>query len=155
MALKINLYKNNNALMPKAYNKWYGRAENSEPMSIKALANHMHEHNSVYDEGTITGVLIQMVKCIRELALGGQPVKIDNLAIIKCNVETSGATTPKEFDLNKNVKNIKMVAMATGEFTREELNKYGKLEYTSLAKSLRGDSDSDDDGGDGSDDQNP
>jgi len=155
MALKINLYKNNNTAS-KAYGLVYGRVENSTPMDLSGLARHMHDHNSPYDEGVIHGVLIQMVKCIRELALEGQPVKLANLAIIKCQVESTGATSYLNFDLGKNVKAVKLSAVSTGEFSRGGLAADAKLEYTSLAQSLRqaeqdadGGEDGGEDGGDG------
>ena len=136
MSLKINLYKNTNSTS-KSYGLVYGRVENDSPLSLQELAAHMHDHNSPYDEGLILGVLTQMVKCIRELALEGKPVKLDNLAIIKCQVETIGAPSYLDFDLTANVKNIRLSAVSTGSFTRAELNKAGTLDYTSLAKSLR------------------
>ncbi|MBR1395460.1 MAG: hypothetical protein IJ559_07365, partial [Prevotella sp.] len=78
-----------------------------------------------------------MVKCIRELALEGKPVKLDNLAIIKCQVESKGANSYLAYDLGKHVKNIRLSVVGTGDFTRAELNKAGELAYTSLAESLR------------------
>jgi hypothetical protein len=136
MSLKINLYRNNNTAS-RGYGKIYGRVENDQPMSLDELAQHMHNHNSPYETGLILGILTNMVKCIRELALEGKPVKLDNLAIIKCQVETTGATSYLAFDISKNVKNIRLSAISTGSFTRSELNKAGKVDYTSLAQSLR------------------
>ncbi|MBQ8486368.1 MAG: DNA-binding protein [Prevotella sp.] len=136
MALKINLYRNTNTAS-KGYGLVYGRVENDDVMSLEELAQHMHDHNSPYETGLIIGILINMVKCIRELALEGKPVKLDNLAIIKCQVETKGAASYLDFDLSKNVKNIRLSAVSTGNFTRAELNKAGKLGYTSLAESMR------------------
>ena len=63
--------------------------------------------------------------------------KIDDLAIFSCQVETTGANSYLSFEVSKNVKNIRLGARATGEFTRAELNKAGKVGYTSLAESLR------------------
>lgn len=137
MSLKVNLYKNQNS-NSKTFGKIYGRAENDEPMSIEDLAQHMADHNTPFSKGVIKGILTDMVSCIRHLCLDGHPVKLDNLAIIKCQVESKGADSFKEYNLQKNVKSIKLTAIATGEFTRAELTKAGKLEYTSLADSLRG-----------------
>ena len=134
--LKINLYKNNNTAS-RAYGKVYGRVENDPPMNLRELSKHMHDHNCPYDLGTIMGVLTQMVGCIRELTLEGKPVKIDDLAIFSCQVETTGAPSFLAFEISTNVKAIRMGARATGEFTRAELNKAGKVGYTSLAESLR------------------
>ena len=136
MALKVNLYKNNN-MTSQNFGKVYARAENEKPMNLKRLAQHMHDHNSPYETGLIIGILTNMVKCIRELALEGKPVKLDDLAIIKCQVQSTGAGSYQDFDLSKHVKNIRLSAIATGEFSRTELNKAGELAYTSLAESLR------------------
>ena len=134
--LKINLYRNNNTAS-RGYSKIYARVENDPPMNLRELSKHMHDHNCPYDLGTIMGVLTQMVSCIRELTLDGKPVKIDNLAIFSCQVESSGANSYLAFDVAKNVKNIRLGARSTGEFSRAELNKAGKVGYTSLAESLR------------------
>ena len=155
MSLKLNLYRNK-MTTSKGYGMIYGRVENDKPMSIEKLAQHMHDHNSPYETGLIIGILTNMVKCIRELALEGKPVKLDNLAIIKCQVESKGANSYLAYDLGKHVKNIRLSVTATGDFTRAELNKAGELAYTSLAESLRdaerpqpepdgGDDDDDDD----------
>ena len=136
MSLKLNLYRNT-MTTSKGYGMIYGRVENDKPMSIEKLAQHMHDHNSPYETGLIIGILTNMVKCIRELALEGKPVKLDNLAIIKCQVESKGAESYLAYDLGKHVKNIRLSTMATGDFSRAELNKAGALAYTSLAESLR------------------
>lgn len=138
MALKVNLYKNNNTTS-QYYGKVYARVENEEPMGLTALAQHMHDHNSPYETGLIIGILTNMVKCIRELALEGKPVKLDNLAIIKCQVKSKGADSYKDYDLGTHVQTIRLAAIATGDFSRTELNKQGRLAYTSLAERLRED----------------
>ena len=159
MALKINLYRNNNTAS-RGYSKIYGRVENDQPMSLEDLAQHMHDHNSPYETGLILGILTNMVKCIRELTLEGKPVKLDNLAIIKCQVESKGANSYLAYDLGKHVKDIRLSVVATGDFTRAELSKAGELAYTSLAESLRNaerpqpEPEPDDDGGDDDDDNN-
>ena len=136
MSLKLNLYRNT-MTTSKGYGMIYGRVENDKPMSIEKLAQHMHDHNSPYETGLIIGILTNMVKCIRELTLNGNCVKIENLAIIKCQVESKGANSYLAYDLGKHVKNIRLSVTATGDFTRAELNKAGELAYTSLAESLR------------------
>ena len=136
MSLKLNLYRNT-MTTSKGYGMIYARVENDKPMTIEQLAQHMHDHNSPYETGLIIGILTNMVKCIRELALEGKPVKLDNLAIIKCQVESKGAESYLAYDLGKHVKNIRLSTMATGDFSRAELNKAGALAYTSLAESLR------------------
>ena len=136
MSLKLNLYRNK-MTTSKGYGMIYGRVENDKPMSIEKLAQHMHDHNSPYETGLIIGILTNMVKCIRELALEGKPVKLDNLAIIKCQVESKGANSYLAYDISKHVKDVHLNAYSTGEFRRAELIKDGVIGYTSLAQSLR------------------
>ena len=50
----------------------------------------MAEHNTMFSEGSITGILIDFVKCVREMVMMGNTVKIDNLAIFKATVEANG-----------------------------------------------------------------
>lgn len=136
MALKINLYRNNNESSTK-YGRVYGRVENLKPIDIDGLAHHMSEHNTPYSKGVIKGILTDMASCIRELMLAGQPVKIADLAIFKASVVSDGAKDAESFDLSKHIKNVKLCAIATGVVTRKELTNEALLEYTSLAQKVR------------------
>ena len=110
----------------------------------------MAEHNTPFSEGTIEGILRDFVKCVREQTLNGNTVKVDNLAIFKVSVIGNGckelydANTDKTITasigtIGKNdktgpaVNSLKLLAQATGEYTREELNKDGKLGWTDKA----------------------
>ena len=92
------------------------------------------EHNTAFSEGLIVGVLTDFVKCVREMVLNGNTVKVGNLAIFKATVESNGlevlydaqndkvaqATlgTLKEGDkTGAAVKTIKLLAQSTGDFT--------------------------------------
>ena len=70
--------------------KLYARVSYKQTMTVQDMAEHMAEHNTAFSEGTITGILIDFVKCIREQVLNGNTVKIDNLAIFKATVEANG-----------------------------------------------------------------
>ena len=115
------------------------------------MAHHMAEHNTMFSEGSITGILIDFVKCVREQVLMGNTVKIDNLAIFKATVEANGLETMYDPDTDKvasatigtlaegaktgpAVKVIKLLAQSTGEFTRDELKKDVKLGWTDKTK---------------------
>lgn len=132
MALKVYLHQNKND-ESTAYGKWYAMADNEKPIDLVGLARHMSNHNTPFSEGTITGILRDMVKCIRELNLNGQPVKIDNLAIFSAHVQHKGGWVSIEDvdltigDKNSKIAAIKQCAQATGDFTKAELTKYGTL----------------------------
>jgi hypothetical protein len=114
------------------------------------MAVHMAEHNTPFSEGTIEGILRDFVKCVREQTLNGNTVKVDNLAIFKVSVIGNGCKELYDADLDKTitasigtigrndktgpaVHSLKLLAQATGEYTREELNKDGKLGWTDKA----------------------
>ncbi len=69
--------------------KLYARVSYKETLSVQDMAHHMSEHNTMFSEGSITGILIDFVKCVREQVLMGNTVKIDNLAIFKATVLTA------------------------------------------------------------------
>lgn len=132
MAVKLYLSKNNNS-KSKAYGKYYAFADNETPMTLEGLAEHMSHHNTPFSKGTIVGILKDMVVCIRELNLNGQPVKIDDLAIFSTHIENKGGwenladvslTIGGEKD---NIHALRLCAQATGEFTKAELTKYGTV----------------------------
>ena len=137
MAIQIEEYKNNNT-ESKGYGMYYGRAVDNPPMSLDELVEHMANHNTPYSPGCIKGVLTDMVKCIRHLLLDGTNVKIDDLAIFKAHIESSGSATLLGYDLGKNVKSIRLISQATGQFTRAELTKAkSKLTYGTKTRAAR------------------
>ena len=53
------------------------------------MAMNMSEYNTMFSEGSITDILIDFVKCVREQVLNGNTVEIDNLCIFKATVEAN------------------------------------------------------------------
>jgi len=131
--------------------KMYARVSYKQTMSVQDMAHHMAEHNTMFSEGSITGILIDFVKCVREQVLMGNTVKIDNLAIFKATVEANALETLYDAEADKAasatigtlkdgdktgaaVKTIKLLAQSTGDFTRDELKKDVKLAWTDKTK---------------------
>ena len=149
--IELNVYKNNDA-NSQNYGKAYARVDYKEMYDIDKLAEHMAEHNTPFSKGTIKGILTDMVSCIRELTLNGNTVKIENLAIFKASVESNpcsrygvmrasiGEPTTKvggvTTETGNAVKSMKLLAQATGEYMREELNKDVVLGWTTKAQEL-------------------
>ena len=147
----IELYISQNKVVGSAaYGKYYPRVSYKQTMGIHEMAVHMAEHNTPFSEGTIEGILRDFVKCVREQTLNGNTVKVDNLAIFKVSVIGNGCKELYDADLDKTitasigtigkndktgpaVNSLKLLAQATGEYTREELNKDGKLGWTDKA----------------------
>ena len=103
----------------------------------------------------IEGILRDFVKCTREQTLMGNTVKVDDLAIFKVSVICNGCAKLYDKDSDKTISaslgslynpkthqndltgpavaSLKLLAQATGEYTREELNKVAKLGWTDAA----------------------
>jgi uncharacterized membrane protein YgcG len=141
---------NENSETEKAGN-YYARVSYKQTMGVQDMAHHMAEHNTMFSEGSITGILIDFVKCVREMVLMGNTVKIDNLAIFKATVEANALEKLYDADNDKvalasigtltdgaktgpAVKVVKLLAQSTGDFTRDELKKDVKLSWTDKTK---------------------
>ena len=133
MALRIYLSQNETNEHVGTVGNYYARVDNNPPIDIDELAELIKEHNIGFSKGSIVGILKDMVTIIRRQVLNGQPVKIDNLAIFKASVENRGGwPTLKDVNLhiggeNDNIRDIHLLAQATGDFTRSELSKEVKL----------------------------
>ena len=118
-----NLKKNKNKKMPNAYGKYYAYPVVTQTIGMDGLATHMSGHNTPFSPGAIKGMLTDMVICVRELALQGIAVKIDNLAIFSIGIKNKlGADTEKDFSITKNIEGVKLRARATGELMSDKLN---------------------------------
>ena len=154
MALELNLTKNTNEKIEGTLGKYYARVEYKGTLSKADLAEHMHEHNAIYSQGLVEGILTDAAKCIRELALQGFVVKIDNLGLFKASVDANGLTleqgskiaagrgsqrTDEELQANPAaqqfaVGDVKLIMQATGNTTIEKMNADAKLSFTSKTK---------------------
>ena len=131
--------------------KLYARVSYKQAMDIHDMAHHMAEHNTAFSEGLIVGVLTDFVKCTREMVLGGNTVKVGNLAIFKATVEANALDTLYDAEQDKvasatigtlaegqktgpAVRVVKLLAQSTGDFTREELKKDVKLAWSDKTK---------------------
>ena len=173
MALELNLTMNTNEKIEGTLGKYYARVEYKGMLSKADLAEHMHEHNAIYSQGLVEGILTDAAKCIRELALQGFVVKIDNLGLFKASVDANGLTLEKgakiaagrgsqrtDEELQENIAaqqfavgDVKLIMQATGNTTIEKMNADAKLSFTSktkaLVKSLTGTDATDDNNGGG------
>ncbi len=120
--IRFRLQQNKNK-KSSAYGKWYAFPVVEETMDLKALAQHMEEHNTGFSEAMCTGVMKAMVKCIREQLLSGKNVKIDDLAIFSVGLRNScGAATEADFTVSGNIAGVKLRARATGILSTAQLN---------------------------------
>ena len=157
--VELNVYQDNRQTS-EFYKKWYARASYKQTLDLNDLAKLLKVHNTNWSEGAIVGLLKDMVKEVREQTLMGNCVKIDDLAIFKASVESQPvnslydstndivikavigpktARDPKTGLMKPTgnaVKSMKLLAQATGEYTRAELNKDAVLGWSDLAQKM-------------------
>ncbi|MBO4720907.1 MAG: hypothetical protein J5658_13705 [Prevotella sp.] len=148
--LELNIFQNKNQTS-RAFGKWYARVEVKKQLSIHDMALHMAEHNTPFSVGTIEGILRDFVSCTREQCLSGNTVKIDNLAIFKCAVSANGLVLSAGRKVNAGIgqvpiggwgaddtqyalKNVRLQATATGNFSKSELTDTATFRWTKAAK---------------------
>ena len=156
MALELNLTKNTNDAIQGTLGKYYARVEYKGTIGLRDLASHMHHHNTAFSKGIINGVLNDMVDCIKELALLGYVVKIDDLGLFKVSVDANGLTlengakitagrgaqrTDEELEQNIGIQQfavgaVKLIMQATGETTIDNMNRDARLAFTSKTKAM-------------------
>ena len=145
--LELNVWKNNNQ-DSRFFGYNYARVEYKKNISLDDLAQHMSEHNTPFSKGVISGIMKDMVSCIRELALEGHTIKIPDLAIFKCSIEANGVQQLKNIECrmteldddghvtnpNAAIKAVKLLAQSTGDFRRGELKGDATFRWTSMAQ---------------------
>jgi hypothetical protein len=147
--VQLNVYKNTDSTSAQ-YGKAYARADYKQTLSVSDLAKLMAEHNTGFSPGSIEGILVDAVKTIREQTLMGNCVKIDNLAIFKCSVISNACSrygvmkakigaksvriNGQTVETGNAIKSMKLLAVATGNYTKEELNKDATLGWTKAAQ---------------------
>ena len=124
--LRYMIYQNNN---PRLASKglWYARAVVNQTINLAQLAEHMANHHTPYSSGAILGVLTDMVKCIHELVLEGNAVKIPDLAIFSVGLTCAGAPSADKFS-TAYIQSAHLRARSTGKFTRKELSDAARLQ---------------------------
>ena len=140
------LRKNTNS-KSSAYGKYFAYPVIEETVTLEGLAEHMSNHNTPFSKGAITGMLTDMVNCIKELLLEGKNVKIADLAIFSIGIKNrGGAESESAFSTSSNIKGVKLRARATGDLTATALNLEANLKKASATtKATASTSTSDDD----------
>ena len=77
--------------------KAYGTIQLTGVISLSELSKHISEHNSVFSQGTIIGILTELSSCIRELLLQGYKIDLGDLGTLTPTIKTKGAVDLKSF----------------------------------------------------------
>lgn len=106
--LTYKLYQQKNSQDPNSEPMWYARASKGKTYSFEDLVEHMSDHNTVYPAGVISGVLQDMLKCVRELVMDGKQVRLGDLGLFSINLRSKGALTSKEWKVASHLKGVSL-----------------------------------------------
>lgn len=104
--LTYRIRKNQNQTNESAYGKYYARLTH-ELMNFDEFVAYMAAHNCVFSEGTIHGVLIEMLRSLRELLLDGKAVRIGDLGIFSIGAATEGTERIDDFGVSQ-IKGVRV-----------------------------------------------
>ena len=107
ISFPVNLRRNQNKYNA-AYGKYYPEADTKEPLNLKGFARHLSEHGKLVDYPMAVLVLQNIVACMKEMAVQGQPVKLDGFGTFTPTIETDGQKTQEsvEASLNVGIENL-------------------------------------------------
>ena len=115
---------------------WYATAVSDREMSFEDFVTHISEHNSPYSRGTIHGVLMDTLDCLKHLILDGKSVRFSDLGLFSIGMTSRGEAT-REKVTAASVLGVHLIVRNTKSWSNAELKKLTKIvaydEYTSGA----------------------
>ncbi len=87
--------------------KVYATYQSKETLSLEEFAKHISDHNSLFDESVILGVLTKMCSCLREQLLDGNMVSFGDIGTFGLILKGSGADSATNFTAS-NIKEVKV-----------------------------------------------
>ena len=118
ISFPVNIRKNNNRFN-KGYGKYYPEADTKEPLNLKGFARHLSEHGKIVDYPMAVLVLQNIVGCLKEMAVQGQPVKLDGFGTFSPILESDGTKVVDSVDGSLNVGIDNLIAGVHLRFTPE------------------------------------
>lgn len=111
----------------KEFGKWYARAVQDRVVEFDDFVEHIAHHNSTFSRGTVNGVMMDALDCLKELVLDGKSVRLADLGLFSVGINTKPASTPKTFTVDKNVAGVHLNVRNTKTWSNVELRKLCKI----------------------------
>ena len=105
---------------------WYATAVSDREMNFEDFVTHISEHNSPYSRGTIHGVLMDTLDCLKELILDGKSVRLSDLGLFSIGMTSRGEET-KEKVTAASVQGVHLIVRNTKNWSNAELKKLTKI----------------------------
>ena len=103
--------------------KVYATVQSKATLSLRDIAAHISEHNSVFSEGTTLGLLVDAVRCMTENLQLGNRIDMWDLGTFYVTLSSEGADSSKDFNESL-IKEVNLRWM-TSEKMHEALQKVG------------------------------
>ena len=105
---------------------WYATAVSDREMNFEDFVTHISEHNSPYSRGTIHGVLMDTLDCLKHLILDGKSVRFSDLGLFSIGMTSRGEVS-KEKVTAASVQGVHLIVRNTKSWSNAELKKLTKI----------------------------
>ena len=88
--------------------------------------DHISSHNSPYSRGTVHGVMMDMLDCLKELILDGKSVRLGDLGLFSIGMSSRGEVS-RDKVTSASVEGIHLLVKNTKNWSNSELKKLCKI----------------------------
>lgn len=107
--------------------RYQAQVVNSSVMEFDQFVDHMAEHSSPYTRGTISGVLTDMLDCLKEQILDGKQVRLGDLGLISVGIDGKSAETLEAWNVQQNVTGLHLLVRNTKTWSNQQLRSHCRL----------------------------
>ncbi len=115
-----------NSSIESIKDKWSLRICKKETLTMDDIIQHMHRHNTPYSSGTLRGVFIDVIACIREQLLDGRAVEIPDLAVLSIAAKAKAKDSAEEVSLS-DITDLHLHARAIGKLSKKNIAAHAEL----------------------------
>ena len=105
---------------------WYATVVTDREMNFEEFVDHISSHNSPYSRGTVHGVMMDMLDCLKELILDGKSVRLGDLGFFSIGMKSHGELTRDKVSA-ASVEDIHLIVRNTRSWSNSELKKLCKI----------------------------
>ena len=105
---------------------WYATVVTDREMNFEEFVDHISSHNSPYSRGTVHGVMMDMLDCLKELILDGKSVRLGDLGLFSIGMSSHGEVSRDKVSA-ASVDGIHLLVKNTKTWSNSELKKLCKI----------------------------
>ena len=105
---------------------WYATVVTDREMNFEQFVDHISSHNSPYSRGTVHGVMMDMLDCLKELILDGKSVRLGDLGLFSIGMSSRGEVS-RDKVTSASVEGIHLLVKNTKNWSNSELKKLCKI----------------------------